>query len=1676
MQTKSVQQHERELEEISLWLVKKIASCAQLPTSEISVYESFASYGLSSTDAVSISGELEEWLDRQLQPTLLYNYPTIDLLARALIDPTPVAPLPRKTSQELNAITTHDIAIIGMAGRFPGASNVDEFWQNLRAGLESISVFSTEELIAAGGDANVIAHPAYVRARPILKQEEVECFDATFFGFSPHEAAITDPQHRIFLECSWEALERAGYDPTTYDGLIGVYAGCNLSTYLLALAATEHIRGLDDYQIVIGHDKDSLTSTVSYKLNLKGPSFAVQTFCSTSLVAVYLACQSLIHGESDLALAGGVSVRVPGKIGYRYHEGGMESNDGHCRAFDSKAKGTLFGDGAGVVVLKRLQDALRDGDTIDAVIKGAAINNDGSIKMSYTAPSVMGQAEAVTKAFEQSGVDASTVSYVEAHGSATELGDPIEIAALTRAFRRYTSEQNYCALGSVKTNIGHMDRAAGVAGLIKVAQALKHKELPPTLHIETPNPKLELEQSPFFLNTSLRPWVAEHGGRRASVNSLGLGGTNAHVVLEETPELPETSNSRSWQLLTLSARTDNALANMTDNLRRYLLEHKHVSLADVSYTLQVGRKKFEQRRAVLCQDREDALQLLANPNSERVLDLSQRRTDSQAIFLLPGVGEQYPRMAQELYQREPFFRAEVDRCCQMLHLLLGTDLRSVLYPETDVFNVPQTSTQINLRALLQGDRGTTPTVDTHALTRTELAQPAIFVIEYALARLLMHWGIVPQAMLGYSLGEYVAATLAGVFSLEDALTLVAHRARLIAAMPAGAMLSVALAEADMQVYLQQHPQFDLDVAVVAAPQTCVLAGTPEMIKALENSLTHDRIASFRVETTHAFHSRMLAPAKKALTQLVKGMLLCPPAIPYISNVTGTWITNQQATSPEYWAEHMCGTVRFADGVGCLLQETQHLFLEVGVGQTLSSFVRQHPACNRERMTQIFAIQPAREPKRGYEFFMASLGRLWLAGLDLDWQRFYDNERRRRVPLPTYPFERQRYWIDVQDWRQRPLSAAKGRSLPLSGERKADVSRWFSVQSWKQALPPAKPSKQAASQRWLIFLDGTGLGKALVERFAATTGQVVTVTPGTAFQRTGDGQYCLDPCNQGDYQHLLQELSSQQLLPTRILHCWSVSPTKASISTQQHLNLSFYSLLALAQALGEIKLDHCVLIVLANGLYNVLGHEKLVPAKATLLGPCMVIPQEYAALHCHLLEIALPARLSATAMKKLLEQLEEELVAEPVERIVALRGTRRWLPTFEDVQIPEPVSAGQGLRERGVYLITGGLGGIGLALAEYLATTVQARLVLVSREGLPARNLWPELLKTGGEDDLLCQRIAAVQRMEEQGAEVLVVSADVANETQMKQVIEQTRASFGAINGVLHLAGVPGMGLIQLKTPDTASAVLAPKVQGTLVLDRLLRATPLDFFFLFSSITALTGGPGQVDYSAANAFMDAYARSRNATYPVTAIDWSEWEWNAWSAGLVGYDEATRLFFEKNRREFGISLKEGAIVFQRLLNSAFAHVIVSTQDIQTLVDLGSTYNVHSEFPWQQSDLQQAITHPRPSLKNSYIAPRNDDERKMAHIWERVLAIDGIGIYDNFFDLGGNSLLGVNLLIQVRKEFSLAQLPAYVLYEAPCVEAMTQYLTQSKQSLTVNALDERSSKRQSLIKKRMREKNAE
>ena len=896
-----------------------------------------------------------------------------------------------------------EVAIVGLAGRFPGARHTDEFWRNLRDGVESITFYSPEELAGAGVDAATLKNPRYVRAKGALR--DMEMFDASFFGFTRREAEVADPQQRIFMECAWEALENAGCDPETYGRRIGVYAGSATSEYVLNIYSNpELVASAGDFQIEIGNDKDHLAPRVSYKLNLKGPSLNVQTGCSTSLVAVHLACQSLLDYECDMALAGGVSVNTFQMYGYLYQEGSIRSPDGHCRAFDAEAAGTVPGNGVGIVVLKRLAEALADGDYIHAVIKGSAINNDGAAKIGYPAPGIEGQSEVIAKALAIAGVEPDSITYVEAHGTGTPLGDPVELAALTKSFRARTNRSGFCAIGSVKTNIGHLNTAAGVTGLIKTVLALRHRQLPPSLHFTQPNPKIDFEHSPFYVNAKLSRWESAETPRRAGVSSFGIGGTNAHVILEEAPPVVAAAAVRPYQLLTLSARTETALEAMTANLLEHLKQHRELNLADVAYTLHTGRRAFAHRRTIVCRDVIEAAALLETRDPRRVADGVADEAKREIVFLFGGQDAPYFDATRELYRTMPTFRADVDLCCRLLMPHLNVDLRELL-------DVKEAS----------------PPVADERINQTCLRQPALFVLEYALAQLWLRWGIAPSAMLGHGTGEYVAACLAGVFSLEDALRLVAVRGRLMQQLPPGAMLAVNLAEDEAQELARGRR---VSLAAVDAAEQCVLAGGERAISELARELNERGIAHHRLPASHAFHSEMLEPIIEPFVEEVKKVRLSAPQIPFISNTSGKWISTAQAIDPYYWGRQLIQTVRFADGLNVLLRQSARILLEVSPGETLSTLARQHPQHARAEHLVLPALAKqeatASEVASEVASMLDALGRLWLAGVRVDWKAYDADQKRRLVPLPTYPFERQRYWVDNRA-RPRPSDAPQAAS-------------------------------------------------------------------------------------------------------------------------------------------------------------------------------------------------------------------------------------------------------------------------------------------------------------------------------------------------------------------------------------------------------------------------------------------------------------------------------------------------------------------------------------------------------------------------------------------------------------------------------------------------------------------------
>ena len=1110
----------------------------------------------------------------------------------------------------------------------------------------SIRQLSEADLLAAGETPDRLQSRHYVRAAAPL--DGFEMFDGEFFGFGPKEAAIMDPQHRQFLEVAWEALENAGHPPEKFAGAIGVYAGCGMGSYFyFNLCSNPDLVESTGMFLLrhTGNDKDFLSTRVSHILDLKGPSINIQTACSTSLVAVHFAAQALLSGECDMALAGGVTIELPQGRGYLFKEGEILSPDGHCHAFDHRAQGTVFGSGAGIVVLRRLADAIADGDHIWAVIKGTAVNNDGADKAGYLAPSVGGQARAIAEAHAVAGVTADTIGYVECHGTGTYLGDPIEVAALTAAFRETTEARGFCRIGSVKTNIGHLDTAAGVASLIKAALALHHRQIPPSLGFESPNPAIDFETSPFQVNARLTAWDTE-APRRAGVNSLGVGGTNAHAVLEEAPR-PAESEPSVWpfQLLTLSARSRTALDANAKALAAHLREHPEQPLADVAFTLKEGRRAFDRRRVVVAASHEEAAALIEAGEPRRVFTHSRVGDAPEVVFMFPGGGAQYVGMARDLYETEPVFADWMDRGLAVLQPRLDYDIRALWLP------APGAEAEAAER-----------------LRQPSVQLPLIMIVEYALAQLLMSWGVKPAALVGHSMGENTAACLAGVMSFEDCVGLVHLRGALFDTVPAGGMLSVPMAAEDLIPLLDD----DLDVASVNAPGLSVASGPQAALDVLQARLIADGVECQRIPIDIAAHSRMLEPILGRFGAYLRSIRLAPPTIPFVSNRTGRFITDAEATDPDYWVGHLRGTVRFADCISELAAAPDRVYLEVGPGKALSSLTQAHGAVPANQVLSALRHPEERIPDDAH--FLGVLGRLWAVGVAFDWEPIWGGARRARVPLPTYAFQRSPHFIapgfaQVQAPARRPM-------------REDDVAAWGWRPLWRPRLADCAIDVETeldsvAPQTWLVFVDVAGLGARISDRLRAAGHQVIEVHPGDAFGRTGEGRYVLAPERGRDgYDALVRDLVARGTVPTRVAHLWLVTDRETfrpgSSFFHRNQEQGFYSLLFLAQAMADENLPTPIEItVVTSGAAQVRAEPLPHPEKSTVLGPARVIPRELPGITCRLLDVTLPAverpsglralgrrRSGEDPLAGLAVRVLEDLFATPAGTVAALRGSKR----------------------------------------------------------------------------------------------------------------------------------------------------------------------------------------------------------------------------------------------------------------------------------------------------------------------------------------------------------------------------------------------------------------------------------
>jgi acyl transferase domain-containing protein/thioesterase domain-containing protein/acyl carrier protein len=1491
---------------------------------------------------------------------------------------------------------TEAIAVIAMDGRFPGAYDLETFWQNIKNSKDSITHFSDQEL--ANVDGQFLNNPRYVKARGIIK--DIELFDAKFFGFSPREAILLDPQRRLFLELCWNALEKAGYCTDKYTGQIGVFAGMAHSSYLLQylLKQKDNSVSTEDYEFFINTSNAFLTTEISYKLNLNGPSLNINTACSTSLVATVTACKQLLNYECDMALAGGVSILLPQKAGYLYQEGGIPSPDGHCRAFDATAAGTVPSAGAGVILLKRLEDAIADNDNIEAVIIGSAINNDGSNKVGFTAPSVMGQAKCIAEAIADAEISPESISYIEAHGTGTQLGDPIEIAALTKVFNSQTKKKQYCAIGSVKTNIGHTDNAAGIAGLIKTVFALKDKVLPPSLHFENPNPNIDFASSPFYVNTELKPWKSKEP-RRAGVSSFGIGGTNAHVILEEAPKRTISSKSRPVQMLMLSTKTDSALDKATNNLAEFLQKRADNKsflandFADMAFTLQVGRKDFAYRRAIVCQDSDEAVEILQNQETlKNYTYVNNPENKPKIVFMFPGQGEQYPNMGLSLYKNEVVFKRCVDECRKILLEYINFDIRKILFPR------PGEKKQA-----------------AELLDQTQYTQPALFVIEYALAKLFMSWGIKPQAVIGHSSGEYAAACIAGILSLQDALILITNRGKLTAQLEPGIMLAVSLAEDEILPLLND----DVFLSAVNSPTWCVISGSNSAIKKFKEKLRatypEQRVRTVKLQISHAFHSDMMEPMLQKFSTLFKNIDTNPPQIPFISSATGKIVTESEIQNVDYWVNHIRNTVRFSAGIQELFSKQFNIFLELGPGNTLNALVKSH------HFDGDIALIPSlcctkncvKKGPMAAKLTYQALAKLWLRGLDIDWQSYYKNELRHRVPLPTYPFERQRYWVD-DDAKPTDFNPMLKRNT---------YEKWFYQPSWERESLICQMLDMKSLKReklvWVVFKDNNGLGDTIVKKLQSCNQYVFDISKDS-----------FDLKSKKAYENLISKVSQKTKAEVKVIHLWNLEHKIASIEESQYLG--FYSLLFLSQACAKY-LENCSINILiaSTNLQNVVGNETIYPEKATLLGACRVIPQEHR--NINICSIDLDSFHTTSDLSNFCNSLINEVLNidnSQQKNIIAYRGNYRWLSTIQPYRFREENSIINRLRTNGVYLITGGLGGIGLSLAEYIAKTVTAPcIILTARSEFLPKNQWTKWLADHPQDNRTTIKIRILQNIQSLGAKIKIIQADVADYKNMLKVIKKTKESYGIINGVIHSAGIGSCGFSQFKTVKDAEKVLKSKLYGTITLINLFKDIDLDFFIMCSSLISLLSIPGQLDYCAANAVLDAVSHSRifhNSTL-VASIDWPAWK----EVGMAVELENKEKFGELVRKN-NISPEEGQKIFATILNSDLKQTAISVFD----------FNDYNQFLTQHittaksgnSNIDTTSKHKIKSIES------NNAEEILQSLFQKILGVEKVNPTDDFFALGGHSLLALQLMSEIEKIFNV-RMPLSIIYKSRTVNSLSK-----------------------------------
>ncbi len=1494
-----------------------------------------------------------------------------------------------------------EIAVIGLACRFPGANNREQFWNNIKDGLESVTVFTDEELKHEGVTAEFLNNENYVKAGAVL--DRFEYFDERFFGYSPKDALVMDPQVRLFHEVAWESLEDAGYVPDTYPGLIGVFAGASSNYNWNARVYSYEGEHRDAFSEIQLSNKDFLASRISYKFNLKGPSMTLTTACSTSLTAIHTACRSLLSGECDMAIAGGSSILIPHRSGYLYQEGHFLSKDGHIRAFDEQASGILFGNGTGAVVLKPLETALADKDHIWAVIKGSAVNNDGNRKAGYMAPSVEGQREVIESALQISEVEPDSISYIETHGTGTQLGDSIEFTALRQIFH---SRQSPCLLGSVKNNIGHLDAASGVAGFMKTVLALKHRQIPPMVNFSKSNPILEMEKYPFAINTKLLDWPLSSHPLRAGVSSFGVGGMNAHLILEQAPLPPEElEEDLQPQLILLSAQSLESLENMTENLAHHLEKHPDIRIRDVAYTLQAGRKPFEFRKQIICRDNKQLIEGLRKKDARQPQVYRAGEAPEQIVFMFSGQGAQYVNMGRELYHNEPIFRKHLDQCFAILRIHSETDYRAILFPSDEEAEQAR-----------------------EFMARLEHSLVILFIFGYALAGLLMEWGIKPDVVIGYSLGEYIAGTISGLFTLEQAIPLVLKRGQLLQRLPDGRMLSIPLPPGKVLPLLGDSLEIAIDNEI-----SCVVGGPANSVLELEEKLKQSKCICTPLPMDKVIHTSRVESILDEYRAALQPVQFQPMKLRFMSSVTGDWAGTEELATSQYWIDQLKEKVSFVKAIQHLADK-RTLFIEIGPGHDLSALAQR--TFGQSPNAQVLNLIPIGTSRVSEQHHLYDrIGKLWQYGYSVDWNTF--SPRGRRIPLPTYAFMRKKFWLEEPSFPSR----ASSQSYRM---KRKNIEEWYYLPSWKRHTPvhQAPPSQAKPEKRRLIFCDHSSAGYGLAQKWKSVSEGSITVYKGEQRAKWSADELVINPARDEDYEWLFQELHADSFIPDEIIHLWSLSFDQKEVHAivpDAGLDDGYYSLLAIAKTCGQQLSEHPLeLKVISNGACEVMGGDGTFPHKATMLGPVKVIPLEYPTIRCSFFDMdRMP---DDSRLDNIIDSLVPQLAAAKWEGVVAVRNNNFWVPTCNAVTLD--THHAMKIQPDGKYLITGGLGGIGLAVAGFLARQAKVELILAGRTLFPPKEEWAEWSAPH-----LAEEIHQLTEIENSGGTIHILKADISDPAEVQALIAQVEHTVGALTGVIHAAGVADGELIQRSTRESAKHMLAAKVDGTLLLYEALQGKPLDFFILCSSLSSYLPAVGQAGYCAANAFLDSfafYAHAQNSSFPVLSINWERWK----QTGMSKRIEALHKELTGSELEDTITEGEGVQIFSRIGNLALPQVIISAFEINERVQLHEQAGSPLDFEGAESishHQPDAAVFGRPSLTTEYVSPRNEREREIAQLWEAQFGVQPVGMDDSLFELGGDSLMALSILARVQKQYN-ERIPMAYFINHPTVAGLSSYMEQA------------------------------